>query len=32
MQRQVLRGEASPADAVQEADQRLREELGAPSQ
>ena len=27
MQRQVLRGDATPADAVSEADQRLREQL-----
>ena len=27
MQRQVLRGDATPADAVTEADQRLREQL-----
>ena len=31
MQRQVLRGEASPADAVSEADQHLREQLGTDS-
>jgi arabinogalactan oligomer / maltooligosaccharide transport system substrate-binding protein len=31
MQRQVLRGEASPADAVTEADQNLRTQLGSPS-
>ncbi|HEX9373105.1 MAG TPA: extracellular solute-binding protein [Roseiflexaceae bacterium] len=30
MQQQVLRGEASPAEAVTEADRRLREQLGAP--
>jgi arabinogalactan oligomer/maltooligosaccharide transport system substrate-binding protein len=30
MQRQVLRGEASPAEAVTEADQHLREQLGQP--
>lgn len=30
MQRQVLRGEAAPADAVAEADRRLREQLAAP--
>jgi ABC-type glycerol-3-phosphate transport system substrate-binding protein len=29
MQRQVLRGEASPAEAVSEADQQLREQLAA---
>lgn len=29
MQRQVLRGEAAPADAVTEADRRLREQLAA---
>jgi ABC-type glycerol-3-phosphate transport system substrate-binding protein len=32
MQRQVLRGEASPADAVTEADRRLREQLATPTQ
>ena len=31
MQRQVLRGEASPAEAVSEADQHLREQLGTAS-
>ena len=30
MQRQVLRGEANPAEAVSEADQHLREQLGTP--
>jgi ABC-type glycerol-3-phosphate transport system substrate-binding protein len=30
MQRQVLRGDATPADAVSEADQHLREQFGAP--
>jgi len=31
MQRQVLRGEATPAEAVSEADQHLREQLGVAS-
>src|SRR5262249_24417117 len=31
MQRQVLRGEASPAEAVSEADEQLRKQLGAAS-
>ena len=32
MQQQVLMGEATPADAVTEADKRLREQLGLPNQ